>query len=201
MKTLRIFILILILALAASAAATAQVAAPKGEGGHPVFRTRQIVVTETMTPEQRRAYMKRVRNYEKLRRNIRLVYPLAKACSQVLNDVDAKMQETQNERARKKYLKKLEKELFRKYEGRIRKLNITQGKLLIKLIDRECGDSAFGLIDEYKSWGSARFWQLIAGFFGASLKSEYTPEKYPAIEKIVREIEAEKAGGYTITYH
>lgn len=199
MKTLRI--LIWVFAFALPAAASAQVAAPKGEGGHPVFRTPQIVVTETMTPEQRRAYMKRMRDYEKLRRNIRLVYPLAKACSEVLNEVDAKMQETQSERARKKYLKKLEKELFRKYENRIRRLNITQGKLLIKLIDRECGDSAFGLIEEYKSWGSAKLWQLVAGFFGASLKSEYSAEKYPAIEQIVREIEAEKAGGYSITYH
>lgn len=168
--------------------------------GAPLFHVPGCVVYAEWPSEEAKArYYAQLREYERLRRNIMIVYPLAKECSRVINQVNADLADAP-QGDRKKYLRKLEKELFEKHEDRIRKLTLTQGKLLIKLIDRECGSSAFTLIDEYKSWRSATLWQLVATFFGANLKSDYDPKKEPAIEHIVREIESGRANSYSITY-
>ena len=74
---------------------------------------------------------------------------------------------------RKKYLAKYEKEVFKKYEADLRKLTINQGRLLLKLIDRECNSTSYDLIRNYRGSVSAFFWQGVARIFGSNLKSEY----------------------------
>jgi len=175
---------------------------PADRNGIPIFTYPVVqVYGKKLTAAELREHRRRVREYEKLRRNIQIVYPLAVACSDVIQKVNRDLDGETNPAKRKKYLKQLETEMFDRYEKQLKGLTLTQGKLLIKLIDRQCGENAFLLIDEYRSWRSAAFWQLVANFFGASLKSEYDPQKEPAIETIVREIESGKDGSYKVDYH
>lgn len=175
---------------------------PVGADGIAIGQLPTVLIERPgLTKAQQRELQRKIRDYEKLRRNIQLVYPLARACSQVITRVNTDLAAEANPAERKKYLQQLEKEMFERYEPRIRNLTLTQGKLLIKLIDRECGVSAFALIDEYRSWRSAAFWQLVAGFFGASLKSDYDPQQEPLIEHIVREIERGEDQQFRVVYH
>ncbi|HNX84320.1 MAG TPA: DUF4294 domain-containing protein, partial [Bacteroidales bacterium] len=95
------------------------------------------------------------------------------------------------DRAKRDFLQSYEKDLLAQYEGDIRKLTFTQGKILIKLIDRETQNTSYDLIRQYRGKFSATFWQGVARIFGANLKSNYDPngDDY-LIEYIVREIEA-----------
>lgn len=183
-------------------AQTAGVRLPVGADGIPVSTLPTVLIERPgLSKAQKRELQRQIREYEKLRRNIQLVYPLARACSEVITKVNNDLEGQTDPAKRKQYLGQLEKEMFQRYEGRIKNLTITQGKLLIKLIDRECGSSAFTLIDEYRSWRSAAFWQMVAGFFGTSLKSEYSAEKEPLIEHIVREIERGESQSFRVVYH
>lgn len=96
-----------------------------------------------------------------------------------------------NDKDRRRYIKDMEKQVFAQYEGEISQLTITQGRLLIKLIDRETQNTSYELIKEYKGGINAAFWQGIARFFGTNLKEGYDPFGEDAvIEYIVQDIEA-----------
>ena len=129
--------------------------------------------------------------YERLVYNIKRVYPYALIVKAKLKDVDAELGNLPDDKERKKYLKNIEKQVFHDYEDDISQLNITQGKLLIRLIDRETQNTSYDLIKEYRGKISAAFWQGIARFFGTNLKEEYDPSGDDAlIEKIITEIES-----------
>ena len=81
--------------------------------------------------------------------------------------------------------------MFRRYEKELRALTISQGRILLKLVDREINNTAFNLIQEYRGDFSAYFWQGVARIFGDNLKSEYDPDEEDMyIEEIVQLIEA-----------
>ena len=90
-----------------------------------------------------------------------------------LNQVNNDLRNITNEKDRKEYLKKVEKSVFADYEDDIQQMTITQGRLLIKLIDRETQNTSYELIREYRGKLSAAFWQGIARIFGTNLKEEY----------------------------
>jgi hypothetical protein len=95
------------------------------------------------------------------------------------------------DKERREYLKKVEKDVFAEYEGDIRDMTITQGRLLIKLIDRETQNTSYVLIKDYRGKFAAAFWQGIARLFGTNLKEEYDPNGEDSlIESIIIEIEA-----------
>ena len=95
------------------------------------------------------------------------------------------------EKERKDYMKEVEKEVFRDYEGDMQQMSLAQGKLLIKLIDRETSNTSYELIRDYRGKVPAAFWQGVARIFGTNLKAEYDPYGEDAIiERIVTEIEA-----------
>jgi hypothetical protein len=96
-----------------------------------------------------------------------------------------------DEKAQRNFLQQYEKELFTAYEDDMKKLTFTQGKILIKLIDRETQVTSYDLIRQYRGKFSATFWQSIARIFGTNLKSSYDPggDDY-LIEQVIREIEA-----------
>jgi len=160
-----------------------------------------VVVDNFLSEADRQEYLETLLNFEKLKRAVEKVYPLAKACSNILNEVNSDIAQAKNESDRKKYMKKLEKELFKKYEKQIRSLTVSQGKILIKLINRECGASAFKLIDEYKSTAAAGFWQIVAKMFGTNLKEEYNRSKETSIESIIRAIDSGNSNAWTVTKH
>ena len=131
------------------------------------------------------------RKYERLVYNLKRVYPYALIVRNKLAQVDNDISKIKDEKERKEYLKKVEKNVFAEYEGDIRDMTISQGRLLIKLIDRETQNTSYVLIKDYRGKFAAAFWQGIARIFGTNLKEEYDPYGEDAIiESIITEIEA-----------
>lgn len=131
------------------------------------------------------------RRYERQIYNIKKVYPYAIIVRTRLELVNEELKNVNSEKERKTYLRNVEKDVFAEYEDDISHLTITQGKILIKLIDRETQNTSYELIRDYRGKVSAAFWQGIARLFGTNLKAEY--DRYgddAALEMIVLEIEA-----------
>jgi hypothetical protein len=131
------------------------------------------------------------RKYERLVNNLKKVYPYALIVRNRLFKVNEDISKIKSEKERKEYLKKVEKDVFADYEGDIKEMTITQGRLLIKLIDRETQNTSYALIKDYRGKLAAAFWQGIARIFGTNLKEEYDPYGDDAlIELIIHEIDA-----------
>ena len=131
------------------------------------------------------------RKYERLVYNLKIVYPYALIVRNKLLKVNEDLGSFKNEKERKEYMKKVEKEVFAEYEGAIRDMTISQGRLLIKLIDRETQNTSYALIKDYRGKFAAAFWQGIARIFGTNLKEEYDRFGEDAlIESIILEIDA-----------
>lgn len=126
-----------------------------------------------------------IRENHKLIYNIKKVMPYAQACATKIESVNQHLASLDKVRDKEKYLKIAEKELKSAYEDDLRKMTFSQGKLLIKLIDRECGSNSFELIKLYKSGRSAFFWNGVAGLFGMDLKEEYNAKEEQEIEVIL----------------
>jgi len=132
----------------------------------------------------------KARSYSRLEYNVRRVYPYALIVRLKLEEVNEALSQIEDENERKKFLKEFEKQIFREYEDDMRQLTITQGKILIKLIDRETQNTSYDLIKTYRGTITAAFWQGIARIFGANLKEKYDPYGEDAlIERIIYEIE------------
>ena len=88
---------------------------------------------------------------------------------------------------REKYINSIQKELFNVFEGQMRQLTVSQGALIMKLVDREVSKSSYNIIKGYKSGIAAGFWQGIAKMFGSDLKKPYDPEgEDKAVEELVK---------------
>ncbi len=129
--------------------------------------------------------------YQRLVYNLKKVYPYALLVRGRLEEVNNGLAQIPEEKDRKKYLRQVEKDVFGEYEDDVRDMTITQGKLLIKLIDRETRNTSYALIRQYRGSFSAAFWQSIARIFGTNLKEEYDPYGDDAVmEIILQEIES-----------
>jgi hypothetical protein len=129
--------------------------------------------------------------YQRLIYNLKKVYPYALVVRARLGAINEELEKIPEERDRKKYLRQTEKDIFGEYEDDVRDMTITQGRLLIKLIDRETLTTSYDLIRQYRGNISAAFWQGIARIFGTNLKAEYDPYDEDAIiEIILHELES-----------
>lgn len=134
-----------------------------------------------------RRYRKR---FDKLTRNVVKVYPYAKIASELLDEYNRDLQRISSEGKQKEYMKIAEAELKAEFEGEIRNMTFSQGIALIKLIDRETGDTSYELIKELKGSFSAFVWQTLAKLFGHDLRTRYEPKGEDALmERVVRRIE------------
>lgn len=140
---------------------------------------------------------KRLARFTRLRWNVHKVYPYAVKVSDVLAQVEKELEAIPDEEAKKEYVKAKEKSLFGAHENDIRKMTRSQGKVLVKLINRETGKSTFDVIRDAKSGASALLWQSIGLIFGINLKTKYDEEEDAMIEQIVEDLEE---GGYNIAY-
>lgn len=113
--------------------------------------------------------------YYKLIRNLKITYPYAQIAKNKLFEMDAHIRTLHNQREIDAYIKKKEKEMRAEFEKKLVKLTISQGRMLIKLIDRETGRSSYVLVKELKGGFSAGFWQGIARIFGSNLKTKFDP--------------------------
>ena len=118
------------------------------------------------------------RKYYKLVYNFNKVYPYALVGRKMMAQVDSTIAADATMRSeRTRYINDVEKELFRLFEQDIRHMTVTQGLVLMRLIDRECGMSAFTIIKTYENGLAANFWQLVAKLFSQNLKTRYDPTK------------------------
>lgn len=143
---------------------------------------------------------KQWRNYwadwTRLRNAVYVTYPYAKAASRIMNEINAKLVNVKDKKTRREIIRLREKELKKEFTDKLTQLSIYQGKVLMKLINRETGNNCYEIIDEYKGFISAAFWQTIAVVFGSNLKQSYEPTSKDAeMEKIVRDVE--KMYGYS----
>ena len=117
------------------------------------------------------------RDYYKLVYNFARVYPYALASGRLQEIVDSTIAAGNYGRMKRdRYMNQVQKQLFIDFEGALRSMTISQGRVLLKLIDRETGQSSYSIIKEYKSGIAAGFWQGIAKLFDNDLKSQYDPE-------------------------
>ncbi len=143
---------------------------------------------------------KKWRNYwadwTRLRNAVYVTYPYAKAASRIMNEINVKLTNVTDRKQRKAIIRNREKELKKEFTDKLTQLSIYQGKVLMKLINRETGNNCFEIIDEYKGYISAAFWQTVAVVFGSNLKQAYDPSSKDAeMEKIVKDVE--KMYGYS----
>jgi hypothetical protein len=147
----------------------------------------EVTVMKPWEFKNRREYQR----YHRLVRNIKVTLPYARMAAEKLAVINKDMEGIEGNKKRRQYLREAESQLFAEFEAPLRKLSFSQGKLLIRLIDRETGDNSYNLIKEYKGGVPAFFWQGIARIFGANLKDEYNAEEDDKmIEHIIRMIDA-----------
>ncbi len=128
--------------------------------------------------------------YTKLRRDVLKVWPYAKLAGVKFKQLEKELTMTTDKRVQKALVDKTEKEIKEKFEDELKSLTITQGKILIKLIDRQTGNTSYVVLQDLKGNLSAFFWQSLARLFGSNLKSHYDPTGEDIeIEKIVVSLE------------
>lgn len=129
--------------------------------------------------------------YNRLVANIKKVLPIAKEVNSIIVETYEYLQTLPDKKSKDEHMKRVEKGIRKEYTPRMKKLTYSQGKLLIKLVYRECNSSSYQLIQTFLGPIRAGFYQAFASLFGASLTKKYDPEgvdKYT--ERIVRQVEA-----------
>ena len=122
---------------------------------------------------------------------LKKAYPYAQIAGVKLKELDDHLVTLDSEKEQKDYIDQAEKEIMDQFEKEVKKLTVTQGIILVKLIDRETGRTSYQVIKELKGGITAFFWQGIARIFGNNLKTEYDPvDQDRIIEDIVLGIEA-----------
>lgn len=117
------------------------------------------------------------RKYYRLVHNFSKVYPYALVARHLVHEADSTIAADKLRGARRdRYINGIQKELFEVFEKPMRNLTVSQGALLMRLIDREVGKSSYNIIKDYKNGIAAGFWQGIAKIFGTDLKRPYDPE-------------------------
>ena len=129
--------------------------------------------------------------YLKLVRNVKKVLPLAKQARQMLIETAEYIETIPTKKERDEHLKRVEAAIVKEYKPIMKKLTFSQGKLLIKLIDRECNATAYETIQAFIGPFRSGIWQAFAFMFGASLKKGYQPEGVDRLtERVVLMVEA-----------
>lgn len=117
------------------------------------------------------------RKYYRLVHNFSKTYPYAIVARKLVAEADSTIVADKLKRVKRdRYINQVQKELFSVFESQMRSLTVSQGALLMKLIDREVGKSSYNIIKDYKNGMAAGFWQGIAKIFGSDLKKPYDPE-------------------------
>lgn len=134
---------------------------------------------------------KQAESYMRLVRNVKAVLPIAKQARQMLIETTEYLETLPTKEEKDAHIKRVEEDIFKTYKPKMKKLTYSQGKLLIKLIDRECHSSSYDMIKAFMGPLRAGFWQVFAWGFGASLKKGYEPEGVDRLtERIVLMVEA-----------
>lgn len=159
------------------------------EGERMPYKELETAYVSNLPPDK---LAKALAKYNRLRNAVYVTYPYARTAGATLNDVKAHLVGVTSKSARKAYIKSREKELKEQFADPLSNLSVYQGKVLMKLINRQTGNDCYEIIKEYKGGLSARMYQTVAFFFGSSLKQPYNPvgdDTDRQIEAIVKEID------------
>jgi hypothetical protein len=135
--------------------------------------------------------LKRRQEWTRLRNAVYVTYPYARKAAFIINDINAKLAAMPEKSDRRKYIKSREKDLKREFGDPIKNLSVYQGKVLMKLINRQTGNNCYEIIKEYKGGFNARMFQTVAFVFGSNLKQSYDAHEGDRdIERFVNEYES-----------
>jgi len=127
-----------------------------------------------------------LRRYSRLVENVKIVYPIARTANRMLREMETHLLALETQRERDAYTKLVEKNLKDEYTPVLRRMTFSQGKILIKLIDRETSKTSYALVHQFRGAVSATLWQGVARIFGANLKDTYDRDGEDAIiEQII----------------
>lgn len=153
----------------------------------PYVKLPTVYIFKPLKFKNRRAETK----YYKLIRDVKKTLPIAKEINGIIIETYEFLQTLPNEKARSRHIKAVEKGLKEQYTPRMKKLTFAQGKLLIKLVDRENNQTSFQLVRAFMGPFKTGFYQAFAALFGASLKKQYDPTGEDAlVERIVLMVES-----------
>lgn len=124
------------------------------------------------------------RHYLRLRYHANKVYPYAVEAVKVFREIEATTTDMKK-RNRKKHIKQLQRDLKKKFKDPLKKLTKTQGKVLIKMVERELGKPCYGIVKQLKGGFTATYWHTFASMYGVDLKEGYNPKKDPILETII----------------
>ncbi|MBI4648437.1 MAG: DUF4294 domain-containing protein [Bacteroidia bacterium] len=152
----------------------------------PLIMFEEVVIVPPLTFKNKKEAVK----YTKLVRKIRKVLPYARLAGSKLDEIEAAIVTMTSEREKRRFIDKKDKELRAEFEGELSELTVSEGLMLIKLIDRETGDTSYELIKELKGSLTAFMWQTVARMFGSNLKLEYDAQgEDKLIEDIILRID------------
>ncbi len=130
------------------------------------------------------------RTYNRLVYNVKKVLPLAQQVNQMIAETYEVLEQLPDKKSKDAHMRAVEKSIMEQYKPEMKKLTYSQGKLLIKLVDRECNQSSYEIVQAFFGPAKAAFYQVFAWTFRASLKKEYRPEDDDKlIERVVRQVE------------
>lgn len=148
----------------------------------PCIQLREVFIFPQLKFKNDRELME----YYRLIRNVKKTLPIARIINNTILETYEYIETLPNKKAKEKHLKRVEKGLKEQYTPMMKKLTFSQGKLLIKLVDRESNQSSFELVRAFMGPFKAGFYQTFAALFGASLKKQYNPEgEDKLIERII----------------
>lgn len=140
-------------------------------------------------PLKFRNYKER-KEYYRLVYNVKKTFPISQEINRTIIETYEYLQTLPNEKIRQRHIKRVEKGLKEQYTARMKKLSFAQGKLLIKLVDRQSNQTSYELVKAFMGPFKAGLYQTFAGLFGASLKKQYDPEGDDRmIERIVLQVQ------------
>lgn len=197
-------ILIVLLAVATTCGLHAQRVKPRSDVPYARYRAGYVAGTEVDTMTGDTAYVVQlsnvlvyrslgdIRRHRRLIRNVKAVYPYAIDARKYFNALTAQLDTVTTKKERDKITKNLEKEIVERYTPVLEKMTYSQGKILIRLIDRETERTSYELLEEFRGKFAAKFWNTIARIFRANLKQEYDPTQGEdkLIEQIINLYEA-----------
>lgn len=153
------------------------------------YREMEMAWVSNLSPDKLR---KHIEEWTRLRNAVYVTYPYARIAGTTINDITAHTNQMESKKDKKAYIKTREKELKKEFSDPLSNLSVYQGKILMKLINRQTGNNCYEIIKEYKGGLNARFYQTVAFFVGGNLKQEWnlTENKLDRqIESIVKEID------------
>ena len=152
------------------------------------YKELEMAWVSNMSEKKLAKYME---EWTRLRNAVYVTYPYARTAGHLMNDINASTSKMKTKKEKKAYIKSREKELKDQFADPLSNLSVYQGKILMKLINRQTGNNCYEIVKEYRGGVTARVYQTVAFFFGSSLKQEWdvTDKVDRQIENIVKEID------------